>query len=218
MNVEIRDKRLKNIIVNAENVFFEKGFSKTTVSDICKAANCSRTTLYSHFENKENVYLAVINNSFKKFLGYFINLEIEHKNGLEKMLQYAKGYLDFSRLFPKNYSMVLDFYTLLRMINDEKLHSDAAMLIAQCSMFEEVKTSAEIPSEFLVAVIKEGQKDGSINNKISANILFLHVWAYLMGSTNLFNFSSGKKSTSILGLQMKSTEETVLQFIGKILR
>jgi AcrR family transcriptional regulator len=135
MKEAIKDERLKHLIQSAENVFFEKGFSKTSVSAICKAANCSRTTLYSHFENKENVYLAVINNSFKIFLRYFINIKFSNENGLEKMLKYAKGYIDFSKQYPKNYSMIADFYTLLRTVKNEKLFSDAAKTLSQGSFF-----------------------------------------------------------------------------------
>ncbi len=217
MKVEIREERLKKIIESAENVFFEKGFSKTSVSDICKVANCSRTTLYSHFENKENVYLAVINNSFKVFLRYFTNTEMTEKNGLGKILRYAKGYINFSKEYPKNYSMILDFYALLRTINNENLQSDTADLISKCSFFPKVKWNAEIPSTFLVDVIKEGQRDGSINHKLPANVLFLNVWAYLIGCSSLFDFSITEKNTNVLGLTMKTSETSVLDFIEKIL-
>jgi len=216
MKAEIKNNRLKNIIANAEHVFFEKGFSKTSISDICKAVNCSRTTLYSHFENKENIYLAVINNSFTCFLDYFITLKIDGKNGLDKILGYAKGYIDFARKFPKNYLMILDFYTLLRSIDNKALQSDAAALLSKCSFFPKVKKNAEIPFTFLVAVIKEGQKDKSINPNISADVLFLNIWAYLMGSSHLYDFSSDQ-NINLSDLKMKSIDQNILFFIEKML-
>ena len=116
MNVEIRDSRQKHVIRCAENTFFEKGFSKTTISDICKAANCSRSTLYIHFENKENIYLAVINNAFKIFLKYFEDLTVEGQNGLENMILYSEGFVDYSKKFPKRYSLIIDFTPYLGLL------------------------------------------------------------------------------------------------------
>lgn len=213
----IKESRLTHIIDSAENIFFEKGFSKTAISDICKVANCSRTTLYSHFESKENIYLAVVNKSFKKFISYFNNLEIKENKGLNKLLRLAQGYIDFSKQFPKNYIMVLDFYIILKNISNKKLQSDTDVLLSKCSYFKEVKNNAELPSGFLIQIIKEGQKDGSINSEISANILFLNIWAYLIGSTNLFNFSSSRKKINILGVKMDEPERNTLFVIRKIL-
>lgn len=217
MKEQIKDNRLKKIILRAENIFFEKGFARTSISDICKAANCSRTTLYSHFENKENIYLAVINNSYKSFLNYFINLKIEEENGLNKLLRYAEGYIDYSKQYPKNYLMILDFYGLLKSTNNEDLQSDSDILLSKCSFFPEVKKNAEIPSVFLVKIIEKGQEDGSINASISANVLFLNFWAYLIGCSNLFNFFPSTKNVNILGLEMKSPGKDLLNFIRKIM-
>jgi len=217
MKTEIRDSRQNKIIQIAENILFEKGFSKTTVSDICKVANCSRTTLYSHFENKENLYLAVINHSFQRFLNYFENLSVEGENGLDKFLEYSKGFIQYSRKFPKNYSIIIDFYTLLRSVNNKELHSDSARILSQCALFPDVQKNAEIPSYFLMNIIKEGQKDGSINKDIPANLLWLNVWAYLVGTSSVFNFSRLNNDISILGLKLENPEKSVLHFIRKIL-
>ena len=217
MNVEIRDSRQKHVIRCAENTFFEKGFSKATISDICKAANCSRSTLYIHFENKENIYLAVINNAFKIFLKYFEDLTVEGQNGLENMILYSEGFVDYSTKFPKRYSLIIDFYTLLRSITNEELLSDSAVILSECSFFPEVQTRAEIPFKFLTDVIRTGQNDGSINRDIPANELWLNTWAYLIGASSVFNFSTVNKEVSILGSKLKNPEDCVMHFIRKIL-
>jgi len=213
----IKENRLNRIIDCAEKVFFEKGFSRASISDICKSANCSRTTLYSHFESKENIYLAVVNKSFQKFIHYFSQLEIKEQNGLDKILRFANGYIDFSKQSPKHYAMMLDFYSILKNINNKKLQSDIDISLSKCSYFKQTKGHAEIPPVFLIHIIEEGQKDGSINAAVSSNILFLNIWAYLIGSSNLFNFSKSQKNITILGVKVEDSDKNTLSVIRKIL-
>ncbi len=217
MKVEILDSRLKHIIQSAEHVFFEKGFSKTTVSDICKVANCSRTTLYQHFDSKENIYLAVVNHSFKHFHRYFTNLNIKENNGLETMVSYAKGYINYSKQSPKRFLMLHDFYTILKNVNNKNFQSNTDKKLSQCRFFEQVKQSAEIPPVFLSELIQLGQQDGSINPNISASVLFLNYWAYLIGSANLFYYSNTHQPIHILGIDMEDVEQNTFDFIRKIL-
>ncbi|MEL6255105.1 MAG: TetR/AcrR family transcriptional regulator, partial [Bacteroidota bacterium] len=77
MKAVIKEGRADHFIQHAQEVFFNKGYARTTISDICKKADCSRTTLYSYFESKENLYLAVIERAFRKFLAYFGKLRAE---------------------------------------------------------------------------------------------------------------------------------------------
>lgn len=44
-----------NILEAAHNLFLEKGIPGTTMDDISKEAGCSKTTIYSYFESKEDV-------------------------------------------------------------------------------------------------------------------------------------------------------------------
>lgn len=217
MRLEIKDVRLKNIVSGAETVFFEKGFSKASISDICKTVNCSRTTLYNYFENKENIYLAVVNKSFQVFLDYFIQLKSEEKNGMGKIIGFAKGYIAFSKEYPKNYAMILDFYALIRKTNSNASLADADTQLVECSFFPEAKKNAEIPLGYLVNTIREGQKDSSINKDISAEVLLLNIWAYLIGSSHLYNFRDSNQNIALLNVRMDAVEENVLMFIEKIL-
>ncbi|MDL2316996.1 TetR family transcriptional regulator [Desulfovibrio sp. OttesenSCG-928-A18] len=44
-----------NILEAAHKLFLEKGIPGTTMDDISKEAGCSKTTIYSYFESKEDV-------------------------------------------------------------------------------------------------------------------------------------------------------------------
>lgn len=50
-----------SIINSARELFWKHGISRVTVEEICENADCSKMTLYRHFENKIEVAKAVLN-------------------------------------------------------------------------------------------------------------------------------------------------------------
>ncbi|MGE4214035.1 MAG: TetR/AcrR family transcriptional regulator [Anaerotignaceae bacterium] len=46
----------KNILETAEKLFSEKGIKQTTMDDISKAADYSKSTIYVYFKSKEEIY------------------------------------------------------------------------------------------------------------------------------------------------------------------
>ena len=54
------DKLKDHILWAAKNVFLETGFARASMDVIADRAKTSKRTLYAHFENKEKLYLAVI--------------------------------------------------------------------------------------------------------------------------------------------------------------
>ena len=55
MSTEIRDKRRREIIEISSNLFYKKGISNTTISEITITANIGKGTFYEYFKNKEEV-------------------------------------------------------------------------------------------------------------------------------------------------------------------
>jgi len=54
--LELRERML----YTAKTVFLEMGFERASMDEIAARAETSKRTLYAHFENKEKLYLAVI--------------------------------------------------------------------------------------------------------------------------------------------------------------
>ncbi|MEM6965755.1 MAG: TetR/AcrR family transcriptional regulator [Bacteroidota bacterium] len=181
----IKENRADHIIQHAQEVFFTKGYSRTTISDICKMANCSRTTLYSYFDSKENIYLAVVKKAFQQFLKHFSQLEIQAKSGLDRVLIISVGYIQFSKAAPQYYQVVLDFYGILRNLNADTPQTEASLKIKEGSYFESVKEISQLPIQLLLGEIKNGQKDKSINKNYTANEHMVNIWAFLKGISDI---------------------------------
>ena len=59
----------EHILFAAKDVFLEVGFERASMDTVSARAQTSKRTLYAHFENKEKLYLAVVEFSRGLFLG-----------------------------------------------------------------------------------------------------------------------------------------------------
>jgi len=54
-------KKTPKLIANtAEQLFYQKGFANVGVDEIRDESGCSKTTLYKHFGNKDNLIFEVL--------------------------------------------------------------------------------------------------------------------------------------------------------------
>jgi AcrR family transcriptional regulator len=75
-----RAERRTQIALAALRCFSEKGFHATTMDDVVRASGLSKGSLYWHFENKEEVFLAVFDLLAEKIFGRF-DAALEHGAG-----------------------------------------------------------------------------------------------------------------------------------------
>lgn len=62
-----REFRRQEILTAAVELFAEKGFQHTTLDDIAEAAEFGKGTIYNYFQNKEDIYLAILESIFTGF-------------------------------------------------------------------------------------------------------------------------------------------------------
>jgi AcrR family transcriptional regulator len=62
-----RDERRDAIICGAAEAFVENGYEATSLEDVAEAAGISRALLYRHFDTKQAIYRAVLDNFLIKF-------------------------------------------------------------------------------------------------------------------------------------------------------
>jgi AcrR family transcriptional regulator len=55
----------ERIIETASRLFFQKGYSATSISDITRELGVTKGALYHHFKNKDDIYHEVISNFFQ---------------------------------------------------------------------------------------------------------------------------------------------------------
>jgi AcrR family transcriptional regulator len=72
---EIREK----ILNSARNEFLEKGFEKSSIRNMAKRADVSKSNIYNYFENKNLLFESVVRNTIRKIQFGFMTLEKRYK-------------------------------------------------------------------------------------------------------------------------------------------
>ena len=90
------------------NLFSERGFDRTTVDEIANQASVGKGTIYLYFENKEQIFLAIIEeglNEFNQKLSEAISQSTDYLHGFEVMIltqfQFIETHSEFYRIFSK---------------------------------------------------------------------------------------------------------------------
>ena len=73
------EQRRKEIIRSAMEVFARKGFSGSTTRRIAESAGISEAMIYSHFQNKEDLYAAIIDEKLRRNEQLFFPVEAMRK-------------------------------------------------------------------------------------------------------------------------------------------
>jgi AcrR family transcriptional regulator len=55
-----KDQRIQGILKAAKEVFFSKGYMKSTMDEIAYAAQISKPTIYQYFRTKDELYSALM--------------------------------------------------------------------------------------------------------------------------------------------------------------
>ncbi|OJJ16783.1 hypothetical protein BKI52_33295 [marine bacterium AO1-C] len=213
MNESLKKQQVHYIINQAEEVFFDKGYAYANISEISKLAQRSRTTIYSYFESRENLYMAVIYKSLRVFMQELSKVDLKDRNGQERVLAYCAGYLNFCQGFPKRYQIILDYYTYVR---NSTLMQPEEPIQGPYNYFAKVNHVAKIPVNMMYHEITLGQKDQSISSELSPEILLLNIWAQLIGMSHLVKISSNDNFI-LVDKKIKNWQEDALHMIKKML-
>lgn len=89
-------KRLGKILKVSLDIFLQKGYANTSLSDIVSQSGGSLSTIYKHFKNKEGLFKAILESGIKKFYKE-IDKKIDLKENIsieEFLYRFSDVYLD----------------------------------------------------------------------------------------------------------------------------
>jgi TetR/AcrR family transcriptional regulator len=95
-----RENRKNDIINTAELLFFSRGYENTMMDDIARKAEFSKTTIYSYFKSKEEIFLLVHLRGLVKRRALLQAMEKE-TTGIDKLRKFGKEYYTFYRKYPE---------------------------------------------------------------------------------------------------------------------
>jgi AcrR family transcriptional regulator len=146
----ILNKR-KAIIKASESIFAEKGFYKSTISDVSQALGIGEATIYEYFQSKEDLLFNIPIERTESLINS-LNIKLESKEEAEsKLRKLVWHYLSFFNK-NKNYVSIL----LFELRSNRRFYASKSF-----ALFKKF-------SDILIEILKEGKR-GEIFNK-DANI------------------------------------------------
>jgi AcrR family transcriptional regulator len=151
---EVAADRRKQILKAAAEVFAERGFHRTRVSDIAKRAGVAYGLIYHYFESKDEVLNSLFEENWAVFLKVLSDLETNKEiSAIDKLKAIATLLIDALRVAP----------TIIQVIIQEISRSDR---------FVQAKKVAAFQDAFGVVhrIIVQGQASGEVKRAIDPQV------------------------------------------------
>ncbi len=110
MNRETKSHISKEtIIAVAVPEFSERGYKEASLNRICINGRISKGKLYHHFKNKDELYLSVVEESYKKLTEHLLDFKIKfHKNIEDVFMDLYKWWQAFWKMYPLYIGIFID--------------------------------------------------------------------------------------------------------------
>lgn len=104
--------KTKDLLIDvARKLFAEKGMENTTMNDIATYSQKGRRTLYTYFNNKEDIYLAIVERELKYIYDKLIALEKQNLTPTEHLKSYIFVRLDaLKEIIKRNGTLQASFF------------------------------------------------------------------------------------------------------------
>jgi AcrR family transcriptional regulator len=140
------DTKREAVLRTAVRLFLERGFWRTSLSDVAEQLNITKPALYHYFSNKEEIYLACYRWGISLIKGDLERIRSHQATGLEKVASFIYSYAviiagDFGRCVVRQ--------------DDRELSAEARA---------EVRAYKREVDLYLRSFIREGINDGTIRS------------------------------------------------------
>jgi len=196
MDRKRRIAKENNIIKAAEEAFEKVGFNNSKMEDIASIAGITKVTLYTYFQSKENLYMAVTYKAFQYLIEVFYQTidDFRDKSGLDGVIGIQDAFIDFCE---KNFlysETILNYFALIRSSSGGKNSEKISPGINESMYFTKIRDIQNLPLKLTSQEIERGKVDGSIKSKVDSILLTLQGWSMIIGYTKILS-SSGRRKT-----------------------
>ena len=208
----------KRIIDAASQVLADVGFANARMDDIAKAAGITKVTLYSYFESKDNLYMAIMYRAFQALTDNFYDTVNRHKDqsGLDATIAILNSFIEFC---DSNYlfaEAILDYFSMIRKISREEKLGHGKSQISQSIYFAKLQDLQNLPLKLTVKEMERGIVDGSIRSDINCMLHAIHGWTVVVGYIKLIS-ATPQDYALVLNVNLKSLKSLSLDIARKAL-
>ena len=198
-------KNLKEslIIKAAESVFGDLGFKNAKMEDIAKKAGITKVTLYTYFQSKENLYLALTFKALQLLIEKYYETIDKYKDrsGLDSVI----AIFDTFMLFCENnflYSeALLEYFALVRSTSDGTNEAKLTEAVKDSIYYVKLQDIQNLPFKLTVKEIERGKRDGSIISTLDPMLTTLHGWTMVIGYVKVVS-AAGTNATPLFKVSL----------------
>jgi AcrR family transcriptional regulator len=189
---QLAEFNANNILSAAKILFYEKGVVQTTMDDIAKKSEYSKSTIYTYFESKDEIFHYIV-------LEYFTLL----KNGIEEALRTSTD-------FPESYFAICN--TVAKFYSDYPMYFECVLGEIKISedksgaVLFKVHQVGEKINDMLEIYLKICRSNGSIREFDSPPQATFALWCAICGIISLAN-----KKEKYIRYKMNASKEEFLQ-------
>ncbi len=222
MSKDSRQKRETEIIEAAVKLFATKGYGSTKMADIAREANLSVGNLYFYFKNKDELYVtSVLKSSTIIYDAINDGIKSVDKDAasLEKILGIFRGYQKVTQE-NSSYREVFTSYVsrVVSMSRSEQFQGITERMQASKD-FSKLQEIQWKPAVKIITILQKGKIDKSITCKDSSMLMFINLWAFMIGTDAIFfpELQDGIGALGIPPLNLDSWKSSSLNMITSYL-
>ncbi len=158
------------ILDAALRVFSRKGYALSTLEDIAKEAKVTRGAIYWHFENKVEIYAALVGERSTKAFALFseiLNKKMSPVQKLRQVLIQSLVYIEEN----EDYRAILELTTFKTEVTEEMIPF----------VQQKVQNNRTLVALF-AKIVEEGRVAGEIRRDINANVAAIAIMGFLNGT------------------------------------
>ena len=148
-----RQTHENEIVQAAEEIFCSRGYHDASMDEISQKAQFTKRTIYQYFQNKDDLFLAVIGKVYSQLLGCLEKGWNNDHSGFEKLNDCCSEYYQFYRDFP----------SALRLFGDVGYVAKKA---ADSQAVHDFMKTDDLLFCKISELIEEGKQDGSIRQEV----------------------------------------------------
>lgn len=153
----------EDILEVSRNLLVKDGFGKMSMRKIAKRAGVSATSIYLHFQNKDELLLALIESSIAKLASALEENLTDSDDSITKLEKMAQSFVDFALENPQEYEIIY-------MVRPEEMPKFPK------EKFQQIRKIYEL----LAGIISEGKRTGAL--KVDDPLMSAYmIWAQLHG-------------------------------------
>lgn len=111
-------EKRSEILDAAIKLFSEKGFERTTVDEIAAKANVGKGTIYLYFQNKEHIFLAIVEEGIS-YLNQLFHRVTKEKDFQSQLRELISAYLKFAEVNREIYRLFMKERLGMRLYDDD---------------------------------------------------------------------------------------------------